>query len=581
VSKPGVRLEASQTMSKPALGLPLRATLHGRLRRFPGFGPRIGLPVSQDPILQARSIAAFFMAGSALGAISLLLPAPADRRDTALLLSVILSGGTGAVYYAFPKRLPSLVIRAQPFLGYTFIAFCIWAGGSELATAYGVYVFWPPVVFVYLFELRRAAWQLAYGLTLCTAAFLLGSDPYPEVQILMFVGASLMLALLVSAVHRRLEELLKAEANAARTDLLTGLPNNRGFEDQLAASLESAARDNDDFSLILAQLDGFDLLNDRLGRHRGDEALKRVAAIATGALPGARLSRLGGTEFAAILPGVDADSGIQVAERLRRAVGQEFAQDLVPLTMSCGVVAYPRHGRDRPSLMRWADEAVSAAKKEGGNRSTLHRAHTIAALHSPSMSKSDLDPEPPTLSTVLSLVEVLDMRHTSTAEHSITVGRYSYQIAVALGLPPEKVDRLRLAGILHDIGKIGIADAILLKEDELGVEEYSEIQRHSELGARVLANAGLPDIAEWVLAHHERPDGAGYPEGLVGDSIPFEARVLAVADSYEAMVAERVYSAAMRRQQAIDELRRGSGTQFDPEIVEAFLSTVSTTPVTA
>jgi diguanylate cyclase (GGDEF)-like protein/putative nucleotidyltransferase with HDIG domain len=568
-------------VSKPALSLPSRATLHGRLRRFPGFGPRIGLPVSQDPILQARSIAAFFMAGSALGALSLLLPAPADRRDTALLISVILSGGTGAIYYAVPKRLPSLVIRAQPFLGYTFIAFCIWAGGSELATAYGVYVFWPPVVFVYLFELRRAAWQLAYGLTLCTAAFLLGNDPYPEVQILMFVGASLMLALLVSAVHSRLEEMLKAEADAARTDLLTGLPNNRGFEDQLAASLESAARDNDDFTLVLAQLDGFDLLNERLGRHRGDEALKRTAAIATDALPGAKLSRLGGTEFAAILPGVDADSGLEVAERLRRAIGQEFAQDLVPLTMSCGVVAYPRHGRDRPSLMRWGDEAVSAAKKEGGNRSNLHRAHTIATLRSPNISKADLDPDPPTLSTVLSLVEVLDMRHTSTAEHSITVGRYSYQIAVALGLPAEKVDRLRLAGILHDIGKIGIADAILLKEDELALEEYSEIQRHSELGARVLANAGLPDIAEWVLAHHERPDGAGYPEGLTGDSIPFEAGVLAVADSYEAMVAERVYSPAMRRKEAIDELRRGSGTQFDPEIVEAFVSTISTMPVTA
>jgi diguanylate cyclase (GGDEF)-like protein/putative nucleotidyltransferase with HDIG domain len=574
-------LEALQTKGKPAVSLPSRASLLGRLRRFPGFGPRIGLPVSQDPILQARSIAVFFLAGSALAAISLLLPAPADRRDTALLISVFVSGATGAVYYAFPKRLPSLVIRVQPFLGYTLIAFCIWAGGSQLAPAYGVYVFWPPVVFVYLFELRRAAWQLAYGLTLCTAAFLLGNDPYPEVQILMFVGASLMLALLVSAVHSRLEELLQAEADAARTDLLTGLPNNRGFEDQLARSIESAARDSDEFSLILAQLDGFDLLNERLGRHRGDEALKRTAAIATDALPGAKLSRLGGTEFAAILPGVDADSGIEVAERLRRAIGQEFAQDLVPLTMSCGVVAFPRHGRDRPSLMRWGDEAVSAAKNEGGNRSNLHRAHTIATLRSPNMSKADLDPDPPTLSTVLSLVEVLDMRHTSTAEHSITVGRYSYQIAVALGLAAERVDRLRLAGILHDIGKIGIADAILLKEDKLETDEYSEIQRHPELGARVLANAGLPDIAEWVLAHHERPDGAGYPEGLEGESIPFEARVLAVADSYEAMIADRVYSPAIRRQNAIDELRRGSGAQFDPEIVEAFVSTISTMPVTA
>jgi putative nucleotidyltransferase with HDIG domain len=282
-----------------------------------------------------------------------------------------------------------------------------------------------------------------------------------------------------------------------------------------------------------------------------------------------------------ILPGVDPDSGLGVAERIRQAIGSGFAHDLVPLTISCGVVSYPRHGRDRASLMHLADEALAAAKKLGGNRSVLHRAHTIASLRSPDRSQAEVDPEPPTLSTVLSLVEVLDMRHTSTAEHSITVGRYSYHIAVALGLPAERVDRLRLAGFLHDIGKIGIADAILLKEDKLAPDEYSEIKRHPELGARVLANAGLPDIAGWVLSHHERPDGAGYPEGLEGDAIPFEARILAVADSFEAMIGERVYSPAMPRQEAVAELREHSGTQFDPEIVEAFLTTLSMTPVTS
>jgi diguanylate cyclase (GGDEF)-like protein len=557
------------------VGVPWAQRVYSRVRRIPGFGPRVGLPVSQDPILQARSIAAFFMAGSAMAAVSLLLPAPADRRDTLLFVSVLVSGATGAIYFAFPDRLPRLAIRAQPFLGYTLIAFCIWAGGSELAPAYGVYAFWPPVVFVYLFETRRAAAQLAYGLILCSVAFALGGDPNPAVQIFMFVCASLMLAVLVSAVHSRLEGLVRAEADAARTDLLTGLPNNRGFEDQIAAQLEAAREADDCFALILAQLEWFDVLNDRGGRHRGDEALKRAAAVLTETLAGAKLARLGGTEFAVILPGVDPDSGLGVAERLREAVKREFAQDLVPLTMSCGVVAYPRHGRDRASLMRLADEAFAEAKRLGGNRSVLHHAHTLRALQSPAPA-----PEPPvahkvTLPTVLSLVEVLDMRHTSTAEHSITVGRYSYQIALAMGLPAGFVDRLRLAGILHDIGKIGIADAILLKEGKLSVAEYAEVERHPELGARVLAHAGLRDIAGWVLAHHERPDGTGYPGGLRGDEIPFEARVLSVADAFEAMIAERVYSPAMPRQEAVAELRRNSGTQFDPEIVEALLATVS------
>jgi putative nucleotidyltransferase with HDIG domain len=275
-----------------------------------------------------------------------------------------------------------------------------------------------------------------------------------------------------------------------------------------------------------------------------------------------------------ILPGIGPDSGLGVAERIREAIKREFAHDLVPLTMSCGVVAYPRHGRDRATLMHLADEALVAARKRGGNRSALHSAHMISSLWSPAASRPPSSQEV-TLPTVLSLVEVLDMRHASTAEHSITVGRYCYQIAVAMGLSTEQVDRLRLAGILHDIGKIGIADAILLKEDALGANELSEIQRHPELGARVLANAGMRDIAGWVLAHHERPDGTGYPEGIRGDQIPFQARILAVADAFEAMVAERVYSPAMSKPEAVAELRRHSGTQFDPEVVEAFLSTLS------
>jgi diguanylate cyclase (GGDEF)-like protein len=572
---------ASQTNVRKTWGLSWSDSLLVRARRLPGFGPRIGLPVSQDRTLQARSIAAFFIAGAAMAALSLLLPAPADRRDNVLLVAVFVAGITGATYYAFPKRLPRLAIQAQPFLGYTLIAVCIWAGGSELAAAYGVYVFWPPVVFVYLFELRRAAWQLAYGLTLCTVAFAIGGDPYPEVQILMFIGASLMLALLVAAVHSRLEGLVRAEADAARTDLLTGLPNNRGFEDQLAGQLEEARETDDCFTLILTQLDWFDVLNDRRGRHRGDEALKRAAGVLTGTLAGAKLARLGGAEFAVILPGVDPDSGLAVAERTRYTIAREFAHDLVPLTASCGVVSYPRHGRDRASLMHLADDALGTARKLGGNRSTPHQGHTIATVPTPGRSEAHMHLQQPTLATVLSLVEVLDMRHTSTAEHSITVGRYSYQIAVAMGLPPEWVDRLRLAGILHDIGKIGIADAILLNGDELAEQDYSEIQRHPELGARVLANAGLTDIAEWVIAHHERPDGKGYPAGLEGDEIPFEARILAVADSFEAMIADRVYSPAISRAEAIAELRSNSGTQFDPEIVEAFLSTLSMTKVTA
>jgi putative nucleotidyltransferase with HDIG domain len=156
--------------------------------------------------------------------------------------------------------------------------------------------------------------------------------------------------------------------------------------------------------------------------------------------------------------------------------------------------------------------------------------------------------------------------------HSQTVGRYAEAAAAELGLGAARVERIRLAGLLHDIGKIGIADPILRKPGELSEAEWSEMRKHPELGARILAGANLDDISGWVLAHHERPDGQGYPAGLAADEIPLEARILAVADSFEAMTSHRVYRTAMPFDDAVDELRRHAGTQFDAAVVEAFIA---------
>jgi HD-GYP domain-containing protein (c-di-GMP phosphodiesterase class II) len=137
------------------------------------------------------------------------------------------------------------------------------------------------------------------------------------------------------------------------------------------------------------------------------------------------------------------------------------------------------------------------------------------------------------------------------------------------------VERIRAAGVLHDIGKLGVADAVLKKPGALTDEEWAEMRRHPELGARILDHANLRDISGWVLAHHERIDGRGYPLGLSGADIPLEARILAVADAYEAMTADRAYRAALGHDAAQEELRAGAGTQFDPEVVEAFLAVLS------
>jgi hypothetical protein len=178
------------------------------------------------------------------------------------------------------------------------------------------------------------------------------------------------------------------------------------------------------------------------------------------------------------------------------------------------------------------------------------------------------------LDAVMLLAETLDLRDEGTARHSQTVGEYARATAERLGLPDERVDRVHAAGVLHDLGKLAIADAILHKPGTLDDAEWREIQRHPDVGARILEHAGLADIAGWVRAHHERIDGRGYPLGLTAAAIPLEARILAVADAYEAMCADRPYRAGMHESDARAELCRESGTQFDPAVVDAFLSTL-------
>jgi HD-GYP domain-containing protein (c-di-GMP phosphodiesterase class II) len=175
------------------------------------------------------------------------------------------------------------------------------------------------------------------------------------------------------------------------------------------------------------------------------------------------------------------------------------------------------------------------------------------------------------LAAVLLLAETLDMRDHSTALHSRTVGRLVRETAEELGLEQARVDRIGAAGVLHDLGKLGIADAILHKPGPLDENEWREMKRHPEVGARILEHAGMRDIALWVGQHHERVDGCGYPLRLEGEAIALEARILAVADAYEAMITDRPYRTGMPAEDARAELERCAGTQFDTRVVRAFL----------
>ncbi len=166
----------------------------------------------------------------------------------------------------------------------------------------------------------------------------------------------------------------------------------------------------------------------------------------------------------------------------------------------------------------------------------------------------------------------MDLRFSGSARHSETVGRYAEMMARELGLSEQRAARVQLAGMLHDIGKVAVPDSILSKPAKLTEEEFAVIKRHPELGAQILEHPSLADVREWVGAHHERPDGRGYPLGLRGEEIPIEARILAVADAYEAMTSDRAYRPSIGHQAARAELERCAGEQFDARVVRAFLA---------
>jgi diguanylate cyclase (GGDEF)-like protein/putative nucleotidyltransferase with HDIG domain len=352
----------------------------------------------------------------------------------------------------------------------------------------------------------------------------------------------------------------------AELDPLTGLRNRRGFEQGLENRHAPLA-------LVICDLDHFKRVNDTLGHPVGDEVLRRFADLLRGCTREDDVAvRLGGEEFALVLSGVGEREALAVAERLRHEVASTFRDFPVPISVSVGIADGARDS-GAEAMVRAANRALYAAKRLGRDRCVVHHAETLAMLDALADERAGEQ-----LAAAMLLAETLDLRDVATARHSETVGRYAEAIATELGLAADHVERVRVAGVLHDIGKLGISDAVLLKPSRLESHEWQEIQRHPEIGARILEHANLRDVANWVLSHHERMDGTGYPRGLAGPAIPLEGRILAVADAYEAMTADRPYRSALSAQEARAELRRGAGAQFDPQVVAAFERVVRAEP---
>ena len=389
------------------------------------------------------------------------------------------------------------------------------------------------------------------------------------------IGLALLgaLAALLRSYSRRIDEARKAELarleEVALTDNLTGLRNHRAFQEDLARLLEQRNRARTELSLVLLDLDRLKQVNDRFGHQKGDEQLTALAAALERTARGSDCAyRIGGDEFAVLMPGESGWAGVRLMDRLNVELA---ASTMSPTPSATAGIAESVDAASRDILIKHADLALLEAKRS--NRPAMVWAEGLAR----DLPKPDAEAQQHHLTVLTTaLARAVDAKDAYTRSHSDTVSELCGLIAAQLGLEPERRAKLRLAGLLHDVGKIGIADEILKKPAKLNAAEFEIMKTHSRLGHTIVSGAELEQEAEWILHHHERLDGRGYPDGLAGDEIPLESRIILVADAFEAMTSDRPYRKGRPEADALAELDAHAGTQFDLRCVEALKRALAT-----
>lgn len=364
----------------------------------------------------------------------------------------------------------------------------------------------------------------------------------------------------------------------ADTDFLTGLPNHRRLKDVLSELLRETAERSEPFAVAMIDVDNFKLLNDTHGHVAGDDALKKIATYLRKSLrENDIVGRYGGDEFMVLFPGIAEGDAKQILGRIERDArkislstegSERSAAPAIPMRLSWGVASYPTDASTERTL-------VAAADSDMLKRRYMRR--RSGAVHTSRPSLRGLEERDPRRVRIASgLIELLDAKDNYTTEHSQQVASLGLLLAEELRLSEREREDLWLGGLLHDIGKLNVPDEVVHKPGTLSGEEWTLIHEHPVSGAQLVNGLfGDHTLTQIVGCHHERFDGAGYPRGLAGEEIPRLARAVSVCDAYSAMVHDRPYRKGLTSDEALAELRRGAGRQWDPEMVEAFARAIT------